>query len=109
MIHQWSGLGELPSEPIVRYLARSLSAFYGMVSGFLLLFSFDVVKYQQPIRWFGASAIGLGVLLVATDVGAEMPFWWTACEGPATMLIGGSMLGLARRLDGPAPEIAEPS
>ena len=39
--HRWLGLGTLPSEPIVAYLARSLSLFYALLGGLLWVASFD--------------------------------------------------------------------
>jgi len=33
--HRWLGLGEMPTGPIVEYLARSLSAFYALVGALL--------------------------------------------------------------------------
>ena len=33
-IHKWLGLGQLPAEPIVGYLARSTSAFYVLLVRF---------------------------------------------------------------------------
>ena len=36
-IHQQLGMGELPSNPVVGYLARSTSAFYALLGGLLLV------------------------------------------------------------------------
>src|SRR5215471_12255409 len=35
--HRWLGLGEMPTGPVVEYLARSLSAFYAVTSALCLV------------------------------------------------------------------------
>ena len=35
--HRWLGLGEMPTGPVVEYLARSLSAFYALVGALCLV------------------------------------------------------------------------
>ena len=34
--HRWLGLGEMPTGPVVEYLARDLSAFYALAGALLL-------------------------------------------------------------------------
>jgi hypothetical protein len=40
--HQWAGLGSIPREPIVGYLARTASALYALHGAMVLFMSFDV-------------------------------------------------------------------
>ena len=46
-IHQQLQLGTLPDEPIVGYLARSLSAFYALVGALFWKISFDLRRYRS--------------------------------------------------------------
>ena len=59
--HAAIGLGELPREPIVMYLARGMSAMCALYGGLLLLLAGDVHRYRRVIT-FQAVAI----LTVAT-------------------------------------------
>ena len=54
-IHQLLGMGELPAEPVVGYLARSLSAFYALVGGIMWVVSFDIKQHLAVIRYLGAA------------------------------------------------------
>jgi hypothetical protein len=102
-VHRWLGMGELPERPILAYLARSLSGFYG-IHGLLLLFvSFDVRRYLPLIRFILAvSALG-GVGLLVIDLTAGMPWFWTWTEGPSLIVFYGLLLGLACRVRGGPP------
>jgi hypothetical protein len=58
--HRWLGLGEMPTGPVVEYLARDLSAFYALVGALvaikddLLSVSGDLVTLpQNPGYAFG--------------------------------------------------------
>jgi hypothetical protein len=94
--HQWLGLGELPSAPVVEYLARTLSAFYAMFGALCLLVATDLERYR-PVAWFlGAAGLVMGVVFLGVDLAARMPPWWTACEGPSEVIIGAVMMVLAR-------------
>ena len=46
--HEWLGMGDYPDRPIVDYLARSLSLFYGLV-GLLLTASGAVYYYFKVV------------------------------------------------------------
>src|SRR4030042_2055880 len=67
-IHQWLGLGELPSEPIVGYLARSTLAFYACFGGLLWCLSFHLNRYRPVIHFLGATSIVFGVILLIIDL-----------------------------------------
>src|SRR5271155_3846213 len=51
--HRWLGLGEMPTGPIVAYLARSLSAFYALVGALCLVMASDLDRYRPLVRFFG--------------------------------------------------------
>jgi hypothetical protein len=97
--HRWLGLGEMPTSPIVEYLARSLSAFYFLFGAVCLLAASDLDRYRQLIRLIGLAFLLLGVVFTWIDVEAGMPWWWSAFEGPPQIGLGAVILFLAR----PAP------
>lgn len=94
--HRWLGLGELPSAPVVEYLARSISAFYAMFGALCLVVAADVQRYR-PVAWFlGAAQVVMGIAFIGIDLAAGMPSWWTAWEGPSEIGIGALFMFLAR-------------
>ena len=68
--HERLGLGAFPDPPITIYLARSLSAFYAIVGGLLLLFFIDR--------------------------SAGLPPMWSLGEGPFVAVLGLVMSWLVR-------------
>ncbi|MCP5118270.1 MAG: hypothetical protein GY953_46240 [bacterium] len=96
--HEWLGLGELPHEPIVGYLARSTSAFYTLFGALMWIVSFDLSRHRTIIRYLGCAIVLLGVTLLAVDTVEGLPRYWIVFEGPANMAIGGIILYSARRL-----------
>ncbi len=94
--HRWLGLGELPEGPIVEYLARSLSLFYGVHGGLLLLAARDVRRYLPVIVYLSVLGVVSGVVFLAVDLYAGMPARWTWGEGPIVIASGLVMLYLAR-------------
>ncbi len=96
-IHQRLGMGPLPAEPIVGYLARSTSAFYTVLGGLMWVASFDLTRYRPIVSYVGAAIILLGVALLAVDSVERMPWWWRSFEGPANMLVGAILLALSLR------------
>lgn len=94
--HTWLGLGELPRAPVVDYLARSVAALYGFHGILLFIVATDPEKYRAIVRYLAFMNIGLGLMLLAIDVHAGLPLFWTLAEGP--MLIGmGLLLGVLNR------------
>ena len=97
--HQWLGLGGLPAEPVVGYLARSTSFFYALLGGLLWTLSCDPARFRPVIRFVGWAIVLLGVLLLWVDLVEGMPGWWTALEGPMNMFFGIAILVLAHRVE----------
>ena len=87
-IHRWLGLGELPQAPIVEYLARSVSAFYGFHGVLLFLLSTNVDRYAPLITFIAVMNVVLGLVLLAIDIHAGLPAFWIALEGPPVVLTG---------------------
>jgi hypothetical protein len=96
--HQWLGLGSLPVEPIVGYLARSVSAFYGMIAVIFLFAARDVRRNQTLIRLLGVLVLALGLMLWGIDLHEGMPRWWIVIEAAVTVLFGASLCWLSRKI-----------
>jgi hypothetical protein len=94
--HRWLGLGEMPTDPVVEYLARDLSAFYALVGALLLVMASDLERYRPLVRFFALACIVLSILFTGIDLAAGMPWWWTASEGPGGIVFGALMFLLAR-------------
>jgi hypothetical protein len=86
--HESLGMGEFPRRPVVDYLARSVAALYGFHGILLFVVSADPAKYRAIIRYLVFMNIGLGVMLIAIDLHAGLPMWWTLAEGPSVILVG---------------------
>ncbi|MBN2180389.1 MAG: hypothetical protein JW715_00640 [Sedimentisphaerales bacterium] len=86
--HRWLGMGKLPAEPIVGYLARSTSAFYAFFGGLLLLTSFDLYKYRQLLIYIGITHVLFGILLLVIDLMGSLPLFWGLTEGPVGLIFG---------------------
>jgi hypothetical protein len=109
--HRWLGLGELPAEPIVEYLARSLSAYYALIGALCLVVAADLGRYRALARFLAAAIAVMGVAQTGIDLAAGLPWWWTAFEGPPTAAVGIIMVVLARpaqTVEGPGRSDAAP-
>lgn len=87
-IHQWLGMGRLPSEPVVGYLARSASAFYALFGGLLWLTSWDLQRHRLVLCYLGAATIIFGAALFVVDLLEGMPLYWSLTEGPTNVILG---------------------
>ena len=96
--HRWLGLGEFPRAPIVDYLTRSVSSLYGFHGVLVLLVSRDPIRYLTIVRYLGWMYILAGVFAIVIDLYAPLPWYWTAVEGPSTVLSGALILYLSRSL-----------
>jgi hypothetical protein len=93
--HRWLGLGEMPTGPVVEYLARSLSAFYALVGALCLVLATDLERYQPLVRFLGVAFALMSVVILGVDLAAGMPWWWSASEGPGGVVFGALMFLLA--------------
>ena len=94
--HRWLGLGEMPTGPVVEYLARSLSAFYALVGAVCLVLASNLDRYRPLVRFLGAAFALMGLAALGVDLAAGMPWWWTASEGPGLVVFGALLFVLAR-------------
>ena len=53
--HRWLGLGEMPTSPVVEYLARSLSAFYALLGALCLVVASGLYQYLPLVRFLGVA------------------------------------------------------
>src|SRR5262249_48200528 len=76
--HRWLGLGEMPTEPIVEYLARAVSAFYVVLGALCLVIACDLDRYRPLARFLGVAFFLLGAVFTGVDLATGMPWWWSA-------------------------------
>jgi len=104
-IHQRLGLGELPPEPIVGYLARSTSAFYAFFGGLLWLISSDLRRYRLVLIYVGAATVVFGTILFIVDLREGLPLYWCLTEGPINTAFGVIIMFLSHKI--PAQNMIE--
>lgn len=97
-IHESLGMGPLPDEPVVGYLARSTSAFYALLGGLFWVVSFDPAGHRRVLTYLGGAIACLGVALLVVDWAEGMPLFWVAWEGPFVVFFGVAISLLSRRL-----------
>jgi hypothetical protein len=95
IIHQQMELGILPQTPIVDYLARSLSLFYGIHGIITLYISFNLKRYLSILKLLCIIGTIMGITLFFIDLHAQMPPKWTYAEGPIVVSINVIILILA--------------
>jgi len=98
-IHRRLGMGKLPEEPVVGYLARSTSAFYAILGGLVWLASFDLRRYRPVLAYLGATTVVFGLALGIIDCVEGMPLFWKVAEGPLDVALGAAIVWLARRVE----------
>jgi hypothetical protein len=94
--HRWLGLGEMPTGPVVGYLARSVSAFYAVYGALCLVVAADLGRYRPLVRFLGLAFALMSVVFLGVDLAAGMPWWWTTSEGPGGVVFGALLFVLAR-------------
>jgi hypothetical protein len=102
--HEWLGLGVFPRSPLVDYLTRSIAAVYGFHGCLLLILASDPVKYRALVWYAAAMNVGFGIIVLAIDLHAGMPMFWTMAEGPPIVALGLVLAVLNSKLLG-APEL----
>ena len=97
--HRWLGLGEMPTAPVVEYLARSVSAFHAIMGALSRAVAADLERYRPLVRFLGVAFALMSVVLLGVDLAAGMPWWWSASEGPGGVVFGALLFVLARPAD----------
>lgn len=86
--HRWLGLGEFPRLPIVDYLTRSVAALYGFHGALLMLIATDPLQHRRIVWFVAVMNVTFGLIMVAIDLHAGLPLWWTLVEGPPIVVLG---------------------
>lgn len=97
-VHRWLGMGELPDQPIVGYLARSASAFYALLGGLFWVVSFDLHRHKVVLCYLGIVVVMFGAALFVIDLLEGMPLHWSLTEGPFNVGFGIVILFLIYRI-----------
>ncbi len=105
-IHKALGMGTLPDDPIVGYLARSTSAFYAWLGVLFWLVSFDLRRYRPVVVCLGGVMLAMGLVLSVVDWVEGMPRFWSLQEGLENIAFGLAILWLARTDDGEESKLA---
>lgn len=95
--HQWLGLGVFPDAPITIYLARSASLLYALHGAVMVHVAWHFRRCQPMVPLIGWLHVVLGISMLAVDVNAGMPGYWTAGEGAPIALTGACILWLFHR------------
>ena len=96
---KWLGLeSEFPNQPIVIYLARSLSAFYAMMGILYLILARDVRVYAPVISFMAWASLCFGAATIIIDLQLDFPAWWTWGEGPYICAYGAAVLWLQAKM-----------
>jgi hypothetical protein len=91
-------LGTLPDQPIVGYLARTLSAFYALLGGLLWVISFDLHRHRVVLGYLGLAFLAFGATAGWVDFKEGMPWFWRIAEAPVVIVFGCVILWLSLRL-----------
>ena len=97
-IHEWIGMGPLTDEPIVGYLARSTSAFYAMLGGFIWFLASDLRRYKPFLVFLSAVSILFAIAMLVIDIAEGMPRMWQVSEGPGGFILSLSFLLLSLKI-----------
>ena len=97
-LHEAAGLGEFPRTAVVEYLARSIAGLYGFHGALVLMIASDPLRFRPFVTYVATLNIVFGLMLIAIDVQAGMPWFWTLGEGPLIITVGLGVAVLNRSL-----------
>ncbi len=90
--------GSLPQEPVVLYLARSLSVMYGMQGVLFWFISNDIQRYTPLIRLLAWIWVVSGTLFAAIDIFEGLPLYWAAAESVSAWMFGAVIFWLTEEV-----------
>jgi hypothetical protein len=91
------GLGSLPDVPITKYMARSLSLVYAMHGVVVLFVTLNWARLRFAVPYLAGLHIVQGCSIFAIGLGAGLPWWWVAVEGPGVVAFACVVLAVYRR------------
>lgn len=94
--HAWLGLGVLPDGPIIMFMMRQASYFYGTHGVLLWLLAADVARFQPLVRFTGVMFLLAAPVFFSIDYTAGMPGFWTALDTLGCLFLGLALLWLTR-------------
>jgi hypothetical protein len=86
--HEWLGLGTFPRAPLVDYLARSISLLYGFHGVLLLIIAGDPARFRPIVTYTAWMDVLFGAAILAIDIHAGLPWYWTAGESASITVFG---------------------
>ena len=101
--HQWLGLGEMVSGPLIMFMIRQASYTYGMHGVSLLILASDVVRFRKLVLLNGIAYLLAGPIFFWIDYTSGIPWWWTfvdsvGCGSTGLMILLLDRLGAKREL-----------
>lgn len=94
--HAWLGLGEMPGGPILMFMIRQASFFYGVHGVLLWLLASDVVRFRPLVIFTGVSYLLAAPVFFIIDHTSEMPVWWMVVDAVSCAFLGSALLWLNR-------------
>jgi hypothetical protein len=101
------GLGSLADAPITRYMARSLSLVYAAHGAIVLYVTLHWERLRFAVPFLAWLHVVFGLSLLAIDLDAGLPTWWTVCEGPSLVVLGLVLVVLNRKARGQKSEVRD--
>jgi hypothetical protein len=100
-VHEWGGLGPWPGGPLLVYLARVVSIWYGFIGLLALYMSFDVRRYLPLIRFIAVVSVLFAPVMLAVIWTAGLPTIWAVSE-PVSIVVISALWYVTSRPAGPA-------
>jgi hypothetical protein len=94
--HEWLGLGEMPSGPIIMFMIRQASYAYGMHGLSLFILASNINRFRPLIIFNGISFLLAGFVFFLIDYTYGMPMWWTLIDSLGCGFFGAAVLWLNR-------------
>jgi hypothetical protein len=89
----------LGDSPLAGYLARLASALYALHGTTLGIIAWYLPRSLFMVKPVGVATICFGLLMYWIDLAEGMPTYWSAVEGTALVLGGGSFVVMASWVD----------
>lgn len=94
--HEWLGMGEMVSGPLIMFMIRQASFTYGMHGISLWVLAADLVRFRTLVILNGIAYLVAGPVFFWIDYATGMPWWWTVVDSIGCGFAGALILLLAR-------------